>query len=88
MTDSLDILLTADILVTIEMTFTAPIRINYPPYFEVDFEDVSVEAGETLLYYFPDLDDINADDILTPTLSMFLGTIPDFFLYDEDLTYM
>jgi len=62
--------------------------LNYPPYFEEDFEDVSVEAGETLLYYFPGLHDINTDDILTPTLSIFLGKIPDFFIYNDDLKYM
>jgi len=50
--------------------------------------DSSVNAGEILVYFFPDFADLNADDILTPTLNLKGGSIPDFVTYNEELTYM
>jgi len=43
---------------------------NSPPFFLGEFEDVTVSAGESYIYYFPKYADSNVDDILTPTLSI------------------
>jgi len=41
---------------------------NSPPYFETIFTDLILFAGESSLYVFPDYEDSDNGDILTPSL--------------------
>jgi len=81
--------------ITITLILHAPIlpslanwHPNYPPYFLRQLDNAVVQAGETLLYVFPAYRDLNAQDILTPSIFTPETSIPDFFYFEPAFTYM